>query len=83
MANVIKTEWFGKQISVVMVNGKTVSGELSEVSDNYIVLTRDKGEVQIMVGAMVMVAPAAEKAEQRASRPAAADSGPDLFEDAG
>jgi hypothetical protein len=58
MAGVAKTEWFGKQVSVLMVNNKTVTGELSETSDRYIVLTIGKSEMQIMVHAIIAIRPA-------------------------
>lgn len=61
MAQVIKTEWFGKQLSILMANGKTVTGELSEVTENYIVLTRGTTETQIMVHAIIAVRLAADK----------------------
>jgi len=64
MARVIKPEWFGKQVSVLMVNGKSVTGELSEVSDNFIVLSRGGAETQIMVHAIVAVRLATEKEGQ-------------------
>jgi sRNA-binding regulator protein Hfq len=81
MANVVKTSWFGNQVSVLTVNGKTVTGELTETSDNYIVLSRNGADVQIMVHAIVMIVPAAAKdaKAQQASEPA--DSGPELFGD--
>ena len=64
MANVVKTEWFGKQISVLMINGKSFTGELSEVTDNYIVLTQDEMQTQIMVRAIIAIRPAAQPGMQ-------------------
>ena len=64
MARVIKPEWLVKQVSVLMVNGKSVTGELSEVSDNFIVLSRGGAETQIMVHAIVAVRLATEKEGQ-------------------
>ena len=58
MANVVKSSWFGRQVSVLLVSGKSVVGELSEVSDNYIVLTTKTGELQVMVHAIVAIRPA-------------------------
>jgi sRNA-binding regulator protein Hfq len=55
MATVIKTEWFGKQISVLMVNGKTVTGELAEVTENYLVLNVGAIQMQIMVHAIIAI----------------------------
>jgi sRNA-binding regulator protein Hfq len=55
MATVIKTEWFGKQVSVLMVNGKTVTGELAEVTENYLVLNVGAIQMQIMVHAIIAI----------------------------
>jgi sRNA-binding regulator protein Hfq len=63
-----------------MVNGKTITGELTETSDNYIVLSRNGTEVQIMVHAIVMVVPAAPKEDRSTQEAQSADSGPALFE---
>ena len=60
MANVVKTGWFGRDISVLLSNGKSVSGELSEVSDRYIVLHTKGGDVQVMVHAILVIRPASE-----------------------
>jgi sRNA-binding regulator protein Hfq len=79
MANVVKVSWFGNQISVLMINGKTITGELTETSDNYIVVSRGGSEVQIMVHAIVMVVPAATKDSKAAQTGEPADSGPELF----
>ncbi len=65
MARMVKTEWFGKQITVMMVNDKSLSGTLSEVTDNYIVIERDGTETQIMCHAIVAVRLAAEKEGER------------------
>jgi len=48
---------------VLMVNGKSVTGELSEVTDNYIVLTRGGVETQIMGHAIVAVRLAGDQEE--------------------
>jgi small nuclear ribonucleoprotein (snRNP)-like protein len=72
MANVVKTDWFGKRISVLMVNGETVSGELTEVSDHYVVLDTGKADVQIMVGAMVAVRLAQSPGKKQQAAPPAA-----------
>ena len=71
MAQVIKTEWFGRQISVLMVNGKSVTGELSEVTDSYIVLTRGSSETQVMVHAIIAVRAVAEKEGEESPGPEA------------
>jgi len=55
MPTIVKTDWFGRQISVLTVTGQTVTGELTEVSDVYIVLTRNGAETQIMAHAIVAV----------------------------
>ncbi len=65
MAQVIQTEWFGKQVSVLMTNGKSVTGELSIVTDAYIVLTRGGIETQIMVHAIIAVRLASEKEQEQ------------------
>ncbi len=69
MAQVIKTEWFGRQISVLMVNGKSVTGELSEVTDSYIVLARGSSETQIMVHAIIAVRVVSEKEGAESPKP--------------
>jgi hypothetical protein len=79
MANVIKTSWFGNRVSVLMVNGKTITGELTETSDNYIVLSRGDTDVQIMVGAIIMVVPAGGKEAREPQASESEDSGPELF----
>ena len=67
MPGIVRTEWFGRQISVLMVNGKTVTGELSEVTDQYLVLTIGNSQTQIMGHAIIAIRVAAEKeAKQRA-----------------
>ncbi len=55
MANVVKISWFGKNVSILMVNGKTVTGELTEVADNYVVLNLGGVETQIMVHAIIAI----------------------------
>jgi len=64
MATVIKTEWFGKQISVLMVNGKTVTGELAEVTERYLVLNVGAVQMQIMVHAIIAIRLATGKEPQ-------------------
>jgi sRNA-binding regulator protein Hfq len=78
MANVVRGGWFGRQVSILLVNGKTISGEVSEVTEHYVVLTREKAEVQIM-GSAIVLATAAEKSADQAE-PAESDAGPALFE---
>ena len=55
MASIVKSSWFGKQVTVMLVSEKSVSGELSEVSDHYIVLTTKNGETQIMASAIIAI----------------------------
>ena len=55
MARMMKAEWFGRQVTVMMVNGKSMTGTLSEVTDSYIVLTRNGTETQIMCHAIIAV----------------------------
>ena len=64
MASIVKSSWFGKQVSVLLVSGKSVAGELSEVSDHYIVLTTKAGEMQIMAHAIVAIRPAEQAQEE-------------------
>ena len=61
MTGIIRTEWFGRQISVLLTTGKTLTGELSEVTDTYLVLDRESGQVQIMGHAVVAVRLAIDK----------------------
>jgi len=62
MADVVKTGWFGRKITVLMVNGKSITGELTQVSDNYIVVQNGAGvETQIMVRAIIAVRLAEEE----------------------
>ena len=63
MAGLVKIGWFGKQISVLMINGKSITGELSEVGEQYIVITRNGSDTQIMAHAIVAIRPAGEKEE--------------------
>ena len=79
MANVLRSDWFGRQVNVLLVNGKTISGEVSEVTEHYIVLSRPKSDVQIMGSAMVVIT-AAEKSASDQNGQGGADSGPALFE---
>ncbi len=55
MAGLVKIGWFGRQISVLMVNGKSITGELTEVSEHYIVVTRGGSETQVMAHAVVAI----------------------------
>ncbi len=63
MASTVKTEWFNQRVKVLMMNDKSVSGTLSEVTDDYIVLTRGSAETQIMCHAIIAVRLAGEKEE--------------------
>ena len=63
MADVAKSEWFGRRINVLLTNGKKVSGELTQVSPNYIILEGPQGEVQIMIHAIVLIRPAGGEEE--------------------
>lgn len=58
MADVVKSEWFGRNINVLLTNEKKVSGELTQVSENYIILDGPQGEVQVMTSAIVLIRPA-------------------------
>jgi sRNA-binding regulator protein Hfq len=61
MASSVKTGWFGRAVSVLMVNGKSAVGELTEVSEQFIVLTRNGIDTQIMVHAIVAIRLAGDK----------------------
>lgn len=54
-ANIVKAEWFGRELSILLTNGKRVSGELTETSPSFIVLDREKGKVQIMKHAIILI----------------------------
>ena len=79
MANVVKSGWFGRQVSILLVNGKTISGEVSEVTEHYVVLTRGKSEVQIM-GSAIVLATVSEKSAADQAGEEGSDAGPALFE---
>lgn len=64
MASVVNSGWFGRGISVLLVNGKTMTGELTEISDHYIVIESGGASTQIMVHAIIAVRLAEEKEEQ-------------------
>ena len=79
MAAIVKTVWFGKQLNVLLTTGKSVSGELTEVTDAYIILDRGGTEMQVMAHAIVMIVPATAK-DDKAQAGAGSSSGPELFE---
>jgi sRNA-binding regulator protein Hfq len=58
MADVVKSGWFGRKVNVLLSNGKKVSGELTQVSEHYIVLSSQTGEVQVMTHAIILIRPA-------------------------
>ncbi len=64
MASTVKVEWFGRPVSVLTVNDKTVKGVLNEVTDRYIVLERGGAETLIMCHAIVAIRPDASAAEE-------------------
>jgi ferredoxin-fold anticodon binding domain-containing protein len=66
MANVVKSSWFGRQVNVLLVSGKSVVGELAEVTDNYIVLNTKSGELQVMVHAIVAIRPESSEPQKAA-----------------
>jgi len=53
--NVVKATWFGQCIRVVMLNGKAIQGDLTEVSECYIVLEVEGVATQIMVHAIAVI----------------------------
>ncbi len=60
MAGVVRTQWFGKQVTILMVNGKSVTGEISETSDQYLVLDVGKSQMQIFTHAIIAIRLAGE-----------------------
>jgi sRNA-binding regulator protein Hfq len=64
--SIVKSSWFGRQVSVLLISGKSLTGELTEVSDHYIVLTTKTDETQIMAHAIIAIRPA-EQAQQEPS----------------
>ena len=65
MPDVTKPSWFGRQVTVLMSNGKSLTGELAEVSDRFIVLQPKSGvETQIMVHAIIAIRPAKGEGEE-------------------
>ena len=64
MASPVRSSWFGREISVLLTNGKWLSGELTEVSDMHILLNTKNGETQIMAHAMMVVRLAEESQEE-------------------
>jgi hypothetical protein len=61
MANVIRSQWFGRSIKILLSNDKTITGELAEVTDNYLVIDRSGVPTQVMLHAIIAVWPAGEK----------------------
>ncbi len=55
ITNIIKPEWFGKNISVLLTNEETFEGELTEVGEKYLVIKTAEGELQVMVHAIVTI----------------------------
>jgi len=56
MPAVVRPEWFGQKINVLMVNGKSATGELVETGDSYIVIKGQGGvQTQIMAHAIIAV----------------------------
>jgi small nuclear ribonucleoprotein (snRNP)-like protein len=63
MAGLVKVGWFGRQVSVLMINGKSITGELTEVSEHYVVITRAASDTQVMAHAIVAIRLAGDKEE--------------------
>jgi len=61
MPSVIKPDWFGKRVSVLLINGKTLTGELAQVTDDYIVVSVGEAENLVMVHAIIAVRLAGEE----------------------
>jgi ferredoxin-fold anticodon binding domain-containing protein len=66
VAKKVKTAWFGKHVSVLLVNDKSVGGVLTEVTDDYIVLEQKGTETQVMLHAVVALQLAANEDAQSA-----------------
>jgi sRNA-binding regulator protein Hfq len=54
-ANVVKGDWFGQRVRAVMLTGKGLEGELTEVSEHYIILESDGVATQVMVHAIAVI----------------------------
>lgn len=65
MANVVKPTWFARNVNVLLTTGKSVSGEVMETCDSYIVLNTKAGEVQVMVHAIAVIYPQSGQPEQQ------------------
>jgi len=62
MADVVKRGWFGRKVHVVLMNGKSINGEMTEVTDNYIIIEPEgKKPTQVMVHAIVALRPMDEQ----------------------
>ena len=59
MPNAVRASWFGRELSVMLSNGKSLSGELTEVTEHYIVLKSKNVETQVMVHAILIIRPGA------------------------
>lgn len=64
MPELVKPNWFGRNLSVLLNNGKTIRGSLEETGDTYIVLETQKGPVQVMSAAITLIRLADESPEQ-------------------
>ena len=53
--NVAKPEWFGQSVKVILLGGKALKGELTEVSQRYIILEADGVETPVMVHAIAVI----------------------------
>ena len=62
MAHSLKSSWFGREVAVLLVNGKTLTGTVAEATDIYIVLQDGSGaDTQVMVHAIVAIKPTSGK----------------------
>ena len=65
MAQSIRASWFGRDVIVLMSNGKSIAGSISEATDTYIVLEDAGGnETQVMVHAIIAIKLAQNQANQ-------------------
>ena len=65
--NIIKPSWFGREVSILLSNGKKIRGELSEVGQSYLIINTSNGETQVMVHAIVLLRLAGSENDEESS----------------
>ena len=64
MADVVKTGWFGRKVHILLSNGKSINGEMTEVTDHYVVVEPEaKQPTQVMVHAIMAIRPIDDEEE--------------------